>query len=186
MIPGFRTDERTASRHAIGWMNNWTYARQLPTTDWQGGADSIVRDIRLKTVAGQARPWSRRPPAPCRLWKATAKTADSRPVTPGGAGDLPAPGSGAYRLDVTLERTQADDGAEALLKLGSGSADFATVGYNFADGTASLSRAAVVPGAEALGPVFTDRRTAAEPAPQLKRARPGERGADRLRGLFLG
>lgn len=160
--PRLPDNERTASRHAIGWMNNWTYARQLPTTDWQGGADSIVRDIRLKTVQGRPSLVST-PTGAMSALEGASKTADSRPVTPEGAGDLPAPGSGAYRLDVTLERTQADDGAEALLKLGSGSADFATVGYNFAEGTASLSRAAVVPGAEALGPVFTDRRTAQSP-----------------------
>jgi levanbiose-producing levanase len=157
--PRLPDNERMASRHAIGWMNNWTYARQLPTTDWQGGADSIVRDIRLKTVEGRPSLVST-PTGAMSALEGASKTADSRPVTPGGAGDLPAPGAGAYRLDVTLERAQADDGAEALLKLGSGSADFATIEYNFADGTASLSRAAVVPGVEALGPVFTDRRTA--------------------------
>jgi levanase len=160
--PRLPQNERMASRRAIGWMNNWTYARQLPTTDWQGGADSIVRDIRLKTVQGRPTLVST-PTAALSALDGEAKTAGSRALTPEAAGDLPAPAGGAYRLDVTLERAADDDGTEALLKLGSGGADYATVGYDFEAGTAWVSRAAVVPGAEALGPLFTERRSAQSP-----------------------
>lgn len=48
--PRLTEGQRHASRHAIGWMNNWAYASELPTDDWQGGAQSFVRDIRLATV----------------------------------------------------------------------------------------------------------------------------------------
>ena len=160
--PRLPENERLASRHAIGWMNNWTYARQLPTTDWQGGADSIVRDIRLKTVQGRPTLVSA-PTSALSALEGEAKTAGGRALTPEDAGELPAPAGGAYRLDVTLERAAGDDGTEALLKLGNGGADYATVGYNFDAGTAWVSRAAVVPGAEALGPLFTDRRSAQSP-----------------------
>jgi levanase len=173
--PRLPENQRTASRHAIGWMNNWTYARKLPTNDWQGGADSIVRDIRLETVQGKPALVSTPAKAMAGL-EGTPKAISDRQVTPTGAGELPIPDGGAYRLDVTLERGPDDDGSEVLLKLGSGSAgngaagnaaaDFATVGYNFEEGTASVSRAAVVPGVEALGPVFTDRRTASSPPRQ--------------------
>ncbi|MFE4834994.1 glycoside hydrolase family 32 protein [Arthrobacter sp. NPDC056691] len=160
--PRLPENDRMASRHAIGWMNNWTYARQLPTTDWQGGADSIVRDIRLKTVQGRPTLVSTPTPALSAL-DGEARTAATRALTPAGAGELPAPSSGAYRLDVTLERAAGDDGTEAVLKLGNGGSDYATVGYNFEAGTAWVDRAAVVPGAEALGPLFTDRRSAQAP-----------------------
>jgi levanbiose-producing levanase len=160
--PRLPENERMASRHAIGWMNNWTYARQLPTTDWQGGADSIVREIRLKTVHGKPTLVSAPLPALSSL-DGDPITAGSRPLTREGAGGLPVPAAGAYRLDVTLERGQGDDGTEALLKLGNGGTDYATVGYNFNAGTAWVDRAAVVPGAEALGPLFTDRRSAQSP-----------------------
>ena len=173
--PRLPESQRTASRHAIGWMNNWTYARKLPTSDWQGGADSIVRDIRLETVQGKPALVSTPAKAMAGL-EGTPEAISDRQVTPTGAGELPIPDGGAYRLDVTLERGPDDDGSEVLLKLGSGSAgngaagsapaDFATVGYNFEEGTASVSRAAVVPGVEALGPVFTDRRTASSPPRQ--------------------
>ena len=160
--PRLPENERMASRHAIGWMNNWTYARQLPTADWQGGADTIVRDIRLKTVQGRPTLVSTPTPALSRL-DGEAQGAGSRALTPEGAGELPEPAGGAYRLDVTLERAPGDDGTEAQLKLGSGGADYATVGYNFGTGTAWVDRAAVVPGAEALGPLFTERRSAQSP-----------------------
>jgi levanase len=160
--PRLPENERMASRHAIGWMNNWAYARQLPTTDWQGGADSIVRDIRLETVQGRPTLISTPTPALSAL-DGEARTADGRALTPEGAGELPVPAGGAYRLDVTLERAPGDDGTEALLKLGNGGSDYATVGYNFEAGTAWVGRAAVVPGAEALGPLFTDRRSAQSP-----------------------
>jgi levanbiose-producing levanase len=165
--PRLPDSQRMASRHAIGWMNNWTYARNLPTTDWQGGADSIVRDIRLKTVQGRPSLVSS-PTKALSVLEGTAETVTGRRVTEDGAGELPVPDSGAYRLDVTLERGPDDDASEALLKLGSGAAekgpaDFATVGYDFDDGTAFVTRSAVVPGVESLGRVFTDRRSAASP-----------------------
>lgn len=160
--PRLPENERMASRHAIGWMNNWTYARQLPTADWQGGADSIVRDIRLKIVQGRPTLVSSPTPALSAL-DGEAQTAATRTLTPEGAGELPVPAGGAYRLDVALERAPGDDGTEALLKLGNGGADYATVGYNFAEGTAWVDRRAVAPGAQALGPLFTERRSTKSP-----------------------
>ena len=165
--PRLPENERMASRKAIGWMNNWTYARKLPTSDWQGGADSLVRDIRLKTVGGKPSLVSTPAEALSALEGTTQAVADRRITQNGivqdGAADLPVPANGAYRLDVAFERRPDDDGTEALLKLGSGGADFATIGYNFKDETAFVARAAVVPGVEPLGPVFTDRRTASSP-----------------------
>jgi levanbiose-producing levanase len=148
-------------------MNNWTYARKLPTSDWQGGADSLVRDIRLKTVGGKPSLVSTPAEALSALEGTPQAVADRRITQNGivqdGTADLPVPANGAYRLDVAFERRPDDDGTEALLKLGSGGADFAAIGYNFKDETAFVARAAVVPGVEPLGPVFTDRRTASSP-----------------------
>ncbi|GEP47344.1 glycoside hydrolase family 32 protein [Microbacterium saccharophilum] len=43
------TDEEAAAttRYALGWVNNWGYARELPTEAWQGGAQSLVRGLTL-------------------------------------------------------------------------------------------------------------------------------------------
>ncbi len=51
--PRLTESQRMGSRHAIAWLNNWAYARKLPTEDWHGGTDTVVRDIRLKTVSGK-------------------------------------------------------------------------------------------------------------------------------------
>ena len=48
-----------------------------------------------------------------------AATTGERRMTPDGAGQLPAPEGGAYRLDVTLERTAEDDGSDARIELAS-------------------------------------------------------------------
>ncbi len=45
--------ERLAKRYAIGWLNNWAYAGDLPTEDWHGGSDSLVRELELRTVDGR-------------------------------------------------------------------------------------------------------------------------------------
>ncbi|MCF8335460.1 MAG: glycoside hydrolase family 32 protein [Bacteroidales bacterium] len=38
----------------IGWMNNWTYAEQIPTSTWRG-AMTLPRRLTLKSVAGEPR-----------------------------------------------------------------------------------------------------------------------------------
>ena len=182
--PRLPEDQRMASRHAIGWMNNWAYARDLPTADWQGGADSIVRDIRLKTVRGKPTLVSS-PSKALSVLEGAAETVTGRRVTEDGAGELPVPGSGAYRLDVTLERGPDDDASEAQLRFGSGSAEFATVGYDFEDGNAFVTRSAVVPGVESLGSVFHRPPVSLQSAARRIGTRPGDCGADRVRGLFL-
>ncbi|KOV75905.1 MULTISPECIES: glycoside hydrolase family 32 protein [unclassified Streptomyces] len=42
-----------ATRHALGWLNNWAYAHTTPTIDCDGfnGTDSVVREITLKKSA---------------------------------------------------------------------------------------------------------------------------------------
>ena len=37
-----------STRYALAWMNNWSYAKDAPTTAWHGGADTIPREIRLE------------------------------------------------------------------------------------------------------------------------------------------
>lgn len=48
-------DQQLTSRYALGWVNNWTYARELPTDAWQGGAQSIVRQVELVEQDGRLR-----------------------------------------------------------------------------------------------------------------------------------
>lgn len=64
----------------------------------------------------------------------------SQRVTPDGTKALPSSQGGAYRLDVTLERPGPHDGPEARIRMESEGSAFATIGYNFQDGTVFLDR----------------------------------------------
>lgn len=164
--PRLTEGQRLQSRQALGWVNNWDYARKLPTEDWQGGMDSIVRDIKLKTVDGKPALVSTPSKSLARL-EGDPSSSGPETITPDGTAGLPSLPGGAYRLDLTIERTTktgdgGGDGSEALLQFASGEAIFATVGYNFQDGAAFVTREQ--PAAADLGPLFTQRRTASAPA----------------------
>ena len=127
--------QRKASRHAIGWMNNWAYARHLPTDGWFGAA-SVVRDIRLASDGG--RPALKSTPT------SALQSLEGEPtqVPGGGLSDgraLPVPDSGAFKADVELEKP-TDGTGKATLLLQSGGATYATIGYDFAAGRAFITR----------------------------------------------
>ncbi|MFT3891504.1 MAG: glycoside hydrolase family 32 protein [Anaerolineales bacterium] len=44
------SDEPNQRRLMIGWMNNWQYARLVPTDDWNG-AFSVIRELSLRRTA---------------------------------------------------------------------------------------------------------------------------------------
>lgn len=156
--PRLTEGQRMQSRQAIGWMNNWDYARKLPTQDWHGGMDTLIRDVRLQTV--QDRPALVSTPTKTldRLEGHTSSAAAQR-ITPDGTPGLPSPEGGAYRLDLTIERPESKDSPEARLQLESGGSAFATIGYNFQDQTVFLAREQ--PADTELGPLFSQRRSAA-------------------------
>jgi levanase len=136
--PRLTDGQRKATRHAIGWMNNWAYARQLPTEGWFGSA-SIVRDIRLQSDGG--RPTLVSTPTPAlKSLEGTPRQVAGRELDDGASEALPAPGTGAFKLDVELEDTGSKDGAEARVLLQTGGGTFATVGYDFRTGTAFVAR----------------------------------------------
>ncbi|WP_442974171.1 glycoside hydrolase family 32 protein [Saccharothrix sp. NRRL B-16348] len=41
-------------RYTIGWMSNWQYAGNVPTSPWRGAA-SVPRQVGLRTVGGEVR-----------------------------------------------------------------------------------------------------------------------------------
>ena len=133
--PRLGDSQRKASRHAIGWMNNWAYARQLPTGGWFGSA-SVVRDIRLTSDGGR--------PALASSPTSGLKSLEGEPspVPAGSLRDgqpLQVPETGAFKVDVELEKP-GDGTGKARLLLQSGGTTYATVGYDFRDGRASVER----------------------------------------------
>jgi levanbiose-producing levanase len=161
--PRLTEAQRMASRHTVAWLNNWAYARKLPTEDWHGGADTVVRDIRLKTVSGKPTLVSTPTNALKSLQGDTATVTD-RKLTPGGAGGLPDPDGGGYRLDLTLEKAAGDDGSEAKVELLAENGVFATVGYDFASEAAFVSRDGAAKETAGLAPDYgVVRRAASAP-----------------------
>jgi len=128
--PSVSADERLASRYVIGWLNNWGYAGDLPTTDWKGGMFSIVRTIRLVDVDGVATLVSQPVDALNEL-DGEATVAETTVLPPGDSDSLPQPDTGSYRLQVALSPEEADPAREVRLKLKDGGGHFATVGYDF-------------------------------------------------------
>ncbi|MER6135616.1 GH32 C-terminal domain-containing protein [Streptomyces sp. NPDC001815] len=47
-------DAPDGKRYMIGWMNNWDYSGAIPTSPWRG-AQSVPREMALRTVDGQVR-----------------------------------------------------------------------------------------------------------------------------------
>jgi levanase len=160
--PRLTESQRMASRHTIAWLNNWAYARKLPTDDWYGGTDTIVRDIRLKTVSGKPTLVSS-PTAALKAIEGPVSTLSDRRMTADGAGQLPAPAGGAYRLDLTFEKTAEDDGSLARVELRTDKGTYATVEYDFASGTATVRRDTAAKQTAGLAPDYGTVRSAASP-----------------------
>ena len=50
-LPIFNNDKQPGSPHMIGWMNNWQYAADAPTSPWRG-AMTLPRELSLASVNG--------------------------------------------------------------------------------------------------------------------------------------
>ncbi len=159
--PTLPEEARLASRYAIGWLNNWAYAGELPTADWHGGIDSVVRELTLDTIDG--RPTIRSSPVDAleRLEGRTEAIGDLR-VTDAARTALPQPASDAYRLQVDVAPVPGDPAAEVRFRIREGDDAFATVGVDFAEGVAFVARDADAI-AGSMPEVYREVRTA--PAP---------------------
>ncbi|MEF1309852.1 glycoside hydrolase family 32 protein [Vibrio mytili] len=125
------------SRYAIGWLNNWAYATNLPTREWSGAADSIVRQIKLQTVDGEAILTSKPIEAISGL-EGDAYTRSAVDVFEASPTVFPKPLSDAYRLRVELDAHS--DAREIQFRLKEKDGHFAVVGYNFNDKTVFVRR----------------------------------------------
>ncbi|MBB3157018.1 levanbiose-producing levanase [Microbacterium proteolyticum] len=127
---------RLERRFALGWINNWAYARDLPGGSWQGGSLSTTREIVLREIDGRLSLLSQ-PVAALDARQGEPATAPAFTVAPGEIVDLPAqPRTGAYRLRAQVDAT---DGGELRLRFGSADAEV-TVGYDSEAGVIFLDR----------------------------------------------
>ncbi|GEP48953.1 glycoside hydrolase family 32 protein [Microbacterium saccharophilum] len=135
--PRLTAEERLNERHAIGWLNNWAYAGQVPGDDWHGGSDSIVRTVRMTTRDGVATLLSE-PIDEMNQLAGPAQSVSEAEVAPNAPVDLPAPDADAYRIVVEISAPGGD--AELRLQIPRGDGAFATVGYDFSGQTAFAVR----------------------------------------------
>ena len=150
--------ERLATRYAIGWLNNWAYAGALPTEDWHGGSDSMVRELELRTVDGRPTLVSS-PVAALSDLEGEVQTVRDVAVPNGGEPQLPQPTSDAYRLRVEVAPDRRDPASEVRFRVKDGDGSFATVGVDFASGVVFVARDADA-AAERLPEVYRQVRTA--------------------------
>ena len=137
--PSLDASDRLASRYAIGWLNNWAYADRLPTDDWSGGADSVVRELRLVDDGG--RPSLRSTPVEALgALEGEAEHLDPVTVADGTTTAVPQPGSDAYRLRLTVAPDPDHPAREVRFRVLEGDGAFATVGVDFASGTVFVAR----------------------------------------------
>jgi levanbiose-producing levanase len=136
--PRLPTEERLTERYSIGWLNNWAYAGQLPTTQWHGGSDTLVRTLTLTKVTDRLTLTSRPLDALASL-EGTPQPVERVTLTPDNPHPLPDPGADAYRLRAEFD-ADASAGGEARIRIPRGDGTFATVGYDFATQTAFVAR----------------------------------------------
>jgi len=129
--------ERLNSRYSIAWMNNWAYADDVPTGDWHGGSDSVVRSIRLGSDGDTAKLYSA-PAEELRSLEGDPEQIDPLRVEAGSTTELAADASDAYRL--TFDVAAADGTSEVGVQVQSADGRFATVGYNFDTQLAFVAR----------------------------------------------
>jgi len=110
--PRLTPGQQAESRYALGWLNNWAYARELPESGWTRGAQSVTRVLRLESTSGPPRLAMTPLPGLDRLAGPARDIRDSSTVsTPFRVDlDLSIEGSGEVRLVLT-----GADGASATI-----------------------------------------------------------------------
>ncbi|MCD2440734.1 glycoside hydrolase family 32 protein [Agromyces sp. SYSU K20354] len=136
--PRLPESERLAKRYSIGWLNNWAYAGDLPTKDWHGGSDSVVRELALRTVDGRPTLVSN-PVAALAELEGEAQTEQNLTVH-GADSELPQPTADAYRLRVEVSPDPREPASEVRFRVKDGEGAFATVGVDFASEVAFIAR----------------------------------------------
>ncbi|GAB3753342.1 2,6-beta-fructan 6-levanbiohydrolase [Zhihengliuella somnathii] len=129
--PTVEADKVLDSRYAIGWMNNWSYAEDLPTEAWHGGQDSIVRSIRLTTRDADPALVSTPVDTLANLEDAPAINMNFT-VHGGSTTEIGVEPSGAYRLRATVDLTDSAGIDELRFHLGEQPASALTFGYDVA------------------------------------------------------
>ena len=134
-------DDRFASRYAVGWMNNWEYAATLPYYDGYEGQQSMVREVKYRTINGTPTLVS----SPIQGYEAlftNSVSVESKPITTQAAtASLPVDQTGgAFVIHATVTKADDDDGNEFHIRFKSDGTYYTDVGYSFANSQVFLAR----------------------------------------------
>ncbi|MDQ0306795.1 sucrose-6-phosphate hydrolase SacC (GH32 family) [Kitasatospora herbaricolor] len=118
-------DEPAGRRVVIGWMNNWQYGGNIPTSPWRS-ADSLPRELSLKTVNGALQLVQVPIKELEQLRTGTVSTAPTTAVAAGAAVPLNTQGS-LLDITATLRAGTANDFG---LKVHTGGGQETRIGYD--------------------------------------------------------
>jgi levanase len=96
-------DAQRARRYALAWLNGWAYAAERSAAEWQGGSQSVVREIELVGHLDDAPVLASRP-----LPALDGLMSDAPPTDPS------RPGTSSFHVDVDIEGATA--GVEITLR----------------------------------------------------------------------
>ncbi len=134
-----QAEDPLAHRYALGWMNNWAYASDLPLGDWSGGSMSTVRQLSLREVSGKPTLFSEPIAAVDKLAGDPAQTT-AQDVPTGHSASVGKAETDSYRLHVDLAQDETSPSDEAQVEIKDANGATVTVGYNFKDQTLFLNR----------------------------------------------
>jgi levanase len=129
-----------ASRRAIGWMNNWAYANELPYAEDWAGQLSLVRDIKLKTVGNTVRLVSFPITSYATAFGTNNSVSGKLITTDPATASLPAMPGGAYVIRAVVSKNNGDNGGEVRIRIKGGGTFGTVVGFDFVRAQAFLVR----------------------------------------------
>ena len=121
-------------RLMIGWMNNWQYANQIPTSPWRS-AMSVPRELGLQTIDGRTQ-LVQQPVRELRSLRTWSSYRQHRRRIPQGSTTLPARGK-TLAIDADLRLASAK---RAGLKVRTGNGQETVIGYDAEAGELYVDR----------------------------------------------
>ncbi|KAG5800559.1 hypothetical protein H9Q69_000446 [Fusarium xylarioides] len=134
-------DNRYGSLYAIAWMNNWEYATSLPYYADFAGQQSLVREVKLKTINGSPTlvgiPMGGYEEIVASSKSVSDKTITTDPASASLPSDIE---QGAYIIRATISKNEGDEGNEVRFVIKFDGTFSTTVGYDFVHSQAFLVR----------------------------------------------
>ncbi|MFD2616075.1 GH32 C-terminal domain-containing protein [Terrilactibacillus laevilacticus] len=123
-------------RIMIGWMNNWNYANDIPTSPWRG-VQSLPRELKLQTIDGKPQIVQSPVQQTANLTRETIYQLKNATLAEGNTNLGSKASSKAYRLDVTFKPNKAKSFG---INVRTGNSEKTVIGYDVASEQLYLDR----------------------------------------------